>query len=58
MEIRNMYITHHMVDGFSIEVSGYPARRYIGYSQRDAESKYRKEFNLQHKHFEKYVIKH
>jgi hypothetical protein len=36
-----------------IQVDGFPDRAYIGYSVRDAERLYRKEFGLKWKHYKK-----
>ena len=51
-----LYITKHMVDGFTLEVEGFPERRYIGYSLKDGISRYRHEFGLQHKKFDKVYL--
>ena len=51
-----LYITRHMVDGFTLEVEGFPKRRYIGYSLKEGISRYRYEFGLQRKKLDKVYL--
>lgn len=40
----------------SIEVEGYPRMRYLWYSTREAEKRYREKFDLVGKKMEKYYL--
>lgn len=40
-------------NGYAVSLDGYYERYYYGYSKREAERLYRKEFNLKGRHFEK-----